>query len=288
MSRSLVLIIAVLLAGCVPKTYREAQSTTESRVAMMGTRQAVLEQSLDEQKEKLEQLQDALRARGRSEAEALENLEQVADRLRVIRGDIEEIKFALEDLQRDFKGYIEQQERRQLHDEIRLKQIEKALGLTPPPLPELDPEKLIPGTDEGDGAADVEELDGDALPETAGGKLERAIAEMEKGRQGVARFILERALEDHQGHALEAEMRYRVGETFANEEAWARAANAFDQVVTNHPKSSWASWSMLRTAEAFLEIGQRDAANLFFEDTMRLYPKTEAAEEARAKLRELR
>ncbi|TVQ91704.1 MAG: hypothetical protein EA397_08855 [Deltaproteobacteria bacterium] len=285
MSRTLVLLLSFGV-GCVPKTYQEAQSATESRVAMMSNRQAVFEQSLEEQSDKLDQLHDALRARGRSEAEALENLEQVADRLRTIRGDIEGLRFGLEDLQRDVRDYMKQQERRQLHDELRLKQIERALGLTAPPLPELDPEDLLDGLTDDEPDED-ETPDAASLPESAGGKLERAIEEMQKGRQGVARFVLERGVEEHAGHALEAEMRYRIGETYANEKSWIRAANAFDQVVTNHPKSSWAAWSMLRTGEAFLELGRRDGAILFFEDTVRLYPKSEAATEAKAKLEKL-
>lgn len=276
------LIIALLLVGCVPKTYREAQTSTESKVTVMSTRQAVLEQSLDEQIRKLDQLQEALRARGQSEAQALENLEQVDDRLRELQGQIEDVRFAVEDLQVAFRGYIEQQERRQLHDEQRLRQIEEALSLKPPPLPELDPEQSVPGVESD------EETSDQALPPTAQGKLERAIAEMEAGRQGVARFLLRRAIELHPDDPILDELRYRLGETWSNEEQWARAASAFDRVVTDHPKSKWASWSMLRTGEAFLELGQRDGAILFFEDTMNYYPKSEAAEQARAKLKELK
>jgi TolA-binding protein len=279
---SRILLAAVVLIGCVPKSYQEAQTTTESRVTVMTTRQALLEQSLDEQIRKLEQVQTALRARGQSEAEALQNLEQVADRLRAIQGQAEESRFQLEDLQRDFRGYIEQQERRQLHDEIRLREIEKSLRLPTPPLPELDPAKAVPGTDTAEPTLDA------ALPPTAKGKLEKAVAEMQEGRQGVARFLLQRAIELHPDDALQSELRYRLGETWANEGQWARAASAFDQVVSNYPKSTWAPWAMLRTGEAFLQLGQRDGATLFFEDTIRLYPKSEAATEAKAKLKEVK
>lgn len=275
------ILVPLLLVGCVPKTFREAQSTTESRVTVMATRQGVLEQGIDEQQRKLDQLQAALRARGQSEAEALQNLEQVADRLRGIQGEIEELRFGLEDLQRDFRRYTEQQERRQLHDEARLRQIEQALRLTPPPPPDLDPQVALPGTDP---AATTD----DALPSTAKGKLDKAIAEMEAGRQGVARFLLMRAVELHPDDPLLAEIRYRVGETWANERQWARAASAFDQVVSSHSKSPWAAWSMLRTGEAFLELGQRDGAILFLEDTIRLYPKSEAANEAKNRLKDLK
>lgn len=284
MQRTLILLPALLglCLGCVPKSYREAQATTESRVTVLGTRQAVVEQGLDEQSRKLDQIQAALRARGQSEAEALENLEQVADRLRAIQGEIEDVRFALEDLQRDFRGYVEQQERRQLHDEARLRQIEQALRLTPPPLPELDPAASVPGTESAEASTD------DALPPTAKGKLDKAVAEMEAGRQAVARFLLQRAVELHPDDPNIAEIRYRIGETWANERQWARAASAFDQVVTNHPRSPWASWSMLRTGEAFSELGQREGAVMFLEDTIKLYPRSEAATEAKAKLKELR
>jgi TolA-binding protein len=275
------ILVPLLVLGCVPKTYREAQSTTESRVTVLSTRQGLLEQGLDEQQRKLDQLQAAVRARGQSEAEALQNLEQVADRLRGIQGEIEEIRFGLEDLQRDFRRYTEQQERRQLHDEVRLRQIEQALRLTPPPPPDLDPQAAPPGTEP---AATTD----DALPPTAKGKLDKAIAEMEAGRQGVARFLLTRAIELHPDDPLLAELRYRVGETWGNERQWVRAVSAFDQVVSNHSKSPWAPWAMLRTGEAFVELGRRDGAVMFLEDTIRLYPKSEAAAEAKTKLRDLK
>ena len=282
--RAPVPVVCALLVGaaCVPKAYRDAQATTEPRVTVLGTRQAVLEQNLDEQQRKLDQIQAAIRARGQSEAEALQNLEQVSDRMRGLQGEIENLRFALEDLQRDFRGYVEQQERRQLHDEARLRQIETALRLTPPPLPNLQAGTDVPGTDTSIPSTD------DALPPDAKGKLDKAIAEMESGRQAVARFLLERAIALHPDDPLLPELRYRLGETWANEKQWARAASAFDQVVTNHPKSTWAAWSMLRTAEAFLELGQRDGAVLFFEDTIRLYPKSDAATEAKTRLRDLK
>jgi TolA-binding protein len=58
----------------------------------------------------------------------------------------------------------------------------------------------------------------------------------------------------------------------------------FQEVIDKHKSSPWAAYAMLRQGECFEAQGQKDNARLFYEDVVRLYPKSKAAKEAKAKL----
>ena len=52
-------------------------------------------------------------------------------------------------------------------------------------------------------------------------------------------------------------------------------------VVDTFGDTDWASLAMLRQGECFAAKGQKENAKLFYEEVLRLYPKSEAATEAR-------
>lgn len=278
------LLIVVLLAGCVPKQVKEVQTATAGQVSVMGTRQAVLEQALNDSEKKLDQVQASLRVIGQDKGDLLQSLDQASSSVRSLRGELETQRFALEDLRQQFDAYIAQQEARQLYDEARLAQIEKALGIKPPPRPTAGAGPDL-GGGEGTGGSGENTVE---LPPTAQAKLDRAIEEMKAGRQGTARYILEQTVAAHEGSGLIAEVRYRIGETWSNAGNWTKAARAYQVVVDKHGRTEWAAWSMLRQGEAFEALGNVDGAKLFYEDVQRLYPKTDAAKEAKDKISALR
>jgi len=285
MSRMAPLVLLVLVTGCVPKQVKESQTAAAAQISVLGTRQAVLEKALEESEQELSQVQASLRVIGRDKGDLLQALDRADDQVRGLRGEIETLQFQVDDLQEQVDSYTQAQEARQLWDEARLKQVEKSLGLTPPPKPDLDGEDTgLPGPEgEGDGEGEG----GLELPPTAQGKLDRAIDEMRAGRQGVARFILDRILEQHEGSGLAAEVRYRIGETWSNEENWGRAARAYQVVVDKHASSEWAAWAMFRQGEAFESMGNPDGARIFYEDVQREYPDSEAARDAKERMAEL-
>jgi TolA-binding protein len=270
------------LCGCVPPKVKEAQVATDASVTLLAQRQAVVEQSALEAEKKLEQVQATLRLLGKDKGDLMQALDEASDQVRAVRGEMENLRFELEDLRKAMDAYTVQQETRQLHDELRLKAVERALGLPTPPAP-----GLAAAATTGAGTEKSPEPT-EELPKTAGGLLERAVGEMQAGRQGAARFLLDKAAADHPQDPLVPEIRYRIGETYANEKKWGQSAQAFERVVSSHPKSTWAPWAMLRQGEAFEQLGQKDGAVVFFEDLVRLHPRSEAAEEARKKLKTLR
>ena len=309
MSRSeAVLFAAVLLApGCAWITQNHAATAEYSRqVDIVSLRAAELEEQLAEADKRIAQLEETVRLHGQQEATRLENLDQVNTEINRLRGQIEEVRFQLEEMQRFLDDGAIERERRMLHAERRLGELEKFLRVKPPP-PPTDEELGIaragdPGSATGDGSAGTGTgQPGDGALATGGGaggtgepevvtpataeeKLELAVEHMSAGRQGVARALLEKALEEHPGAAETAEIRYRIGETWFNEGDYKKAITAWKGVTDNHDKSEWASWAMLRQGEAFEKLGNADGAKLFWEGVVDKYPRTQAAKEAKQKL----
>ena len=65
------------------------------------------------------------------------------------------------------------------------------------------------------------------------------------------------------------------------------AITEYDRVLINYPKSFKLAAARLKKAEALLELNQRSSASREFREVVRLYPGTQEARRAQAKLREL-
>jgi TolA-binding protein len=275
----LVACVAVWCSGCLTAN---AGATRELHASASAAqlRVAQVEALLAESEQRLVQVEEALRAQGRSQADRLQNIEQVVDEMTRLRGEIEVLRFQVSELTRSVEAAQLAQERRQLHDESRLAQVEAYLGVTPPP-PPTDAELGV--TADGVGLAGSQvAVD---VPPTAAEKLAVAKDHMTAGRHGVARAVLKRGIDEHTGAPEMAEMRYRFAETFFNERSWKSAANAFQRVTDNHASDDWACWSMLRIGECFEQLAQPSAAKLFFEGAAEgRCGRSGAAAEAKRKL----
>lgn len=292
-----------LLAGCPHPATLGASAELQAGYTSAQQRAALAEAAVADLTERLETLEEILREQGLGSGGGLRSLDDVAQEVAEIRGRLEELGFGIRTLTADFTQYQMDQERRQLHDEARLRQLEQMLGLEPPPPPRID---LGDGTgdggeaptdaetDEGSGTSSPDEgpphaiggLDSaeDPAPTDLAGRLRLAEARMEDGNEAAARAILEALLPDAEGDPLEAEVHYRVAETWFNEGSFKRAAKRFQVVLDEHGKSAWAPWSMLRIGECFVEMGRADAGAAFFEGVKTKFPGTDAAREAAKKL----
>ncbi len=291
------LLLALLAAG--PASAGDPSAEYARQVSTAQVRLAQLEALLVEAELRIEQLEEVIRQQGRSEQSRLENLDQVNAEVARLRGSIEVLQFETTELKRAVRDQQLEGERRQLHAEMRLAQIEKFLAIKPPAPPtdedlglgSLDDgtDATTDGTDGADGADDGAGTDEatlpDDVPEDAAGKLELAISHMEAGRQGVARAVLRAAIEQHAGAAEMAEIRYRYAETFFNEGDHRSAISEFNKVLNNHPDSPWKCWSFFRMGEAFEALGQVDGAKAFFKGaTERECKSSDAAKKAKEKL----
>jgi TolA-binding protein len=233
----------------------------------------------------LKNLESTLRKQGRDDAERLETLDQVNDEISRLRGQIEEISFVVQDLRLLVETAVMGQERRQLHDEARLKQIEGFLSISAPPMPEMSSSTGLEGVEDDPESVESPDQGLTDFPPEASGKLELAATHIQSGRQALARVILQKAVDDHAGAPELAEIRYRIGETWFNEKQWAKAVRAFEVVNTHHQKSNWSAWSMFRQGECFEAMGQGNNAKLFYEEVVRQHPKSDAAKQAKAMLK---
>lgn len=264
------------------------------QVTTANLRAAQLEQQLVEAAARIEQLEEFVRTQGRSQAAKLENLDQVNAEVTRLRGEIEVLSHGLQTLQTEVGAQQLSQERRQMHDENRLRQIEEFLAIQPPPPPTNADLGLEEGAEEtpldptrtGFDPVPKPDPQQPEVPTTAKELLETARKHMEEGRSAVARALLTRGKKDYADAPELAEISYRLAETHFNDENWGKAALAFKGVIDNHPTSTWAPWAMLRQGECFAGLGQNDNARLFFDGVVQRYPKSDAAKEAKKKLAE--
>jgi len=258
------------------------------QVTTVQMRSAELEDLLAEARDRLSQLEEALRAQGQSEADRAQSLDAVSADLTALRGRVEVLEFKWNELQAALASDRLASERRMLHAEARLRQVEGALGLRPPP-PPTDAELGLTSSEGGAASASAPppapapESGGAELPADAAGRLDVAIEAMKQSRPLVARAILKRTIDELGGAPELDEVRYRYAETFFNAGEYARSVSEFQSVVTHHPKSEWACWSYLRQGEAFDKLGK--SGKPFYQGaTEGACARSAAAKEAKKKL----
>lgn len=287
---SLLLVVGLSpLSGCWFTQNQSATGEYARQVMVAQTRAAAVETSLAATEQRLEQLEETLRAQGASQAKRLENLDEVNREVNRLRGEIEVMRFELDELKRAWDDSSMDFERRQLHDELRLQQVERLLGVKPPPPPSIDGTTPCspgapgcpPATAEVPGPTEAEA----PIPETLEGKLTLAVEHMKEGRGAAARVVLDQAIKAHPSDPRVAEARYRIGESWLNESNWGKAVNSFQAVVDNHPRSDWAAWAMLGQGDAFAGKGEPANARLFYDEVVKLYKTSEAAKEAKKRPR---
>ncbi len=281
-------MVVLYLLGCFAPHNAAATAEYARQVTTANLRVAQLEQQLVHAETRIEQLEEFVRAQGRSQATKMENLDQVNAEVTRLRGLLEVLQYEVEQLRQNGASQQVEQERRQLHDERRLAKLEAFLGVQPPPPP--TDEELGLTTEQPEAEGEPAEQEGEPpdtteVPPTAAGKLALAKEHMEAGRQRVARAILQRALEAHPDAPERDEIAYRLAETYFEEKAYSKAALAFKRVLDDAPRSPWASWAMLRQGDCFQGLGQADNARLFYDGVIQRFPRSDAAKEAEARLR---
>lgn len=300
--RAFVILLLAPLSGCAWITQNQAATAEYSRqVMVVSARAAEVEAELADAEARIAQLEEAVRRLGHTESERLETIDQVNAEITSLRGKIEEVTFHVQETQRFLDDQTIERERRMLHAERRLSELEKYLKVKPPP-PPTDAELGIartgdpgttptPGTDPTvpTGTQVPPPVVEDPAPATADAALELAVEHMKAGRQAVARIVLQKAIEAHPGAPETPELLYRIAETYFNEgptdaAAYKTAVKSFDDVVQKYPKSEWAPWAMFRQGDAFESLGQRENAKLFWQSVVDRYPKSTAAKEAKVKL----
>jgi len=311
-----------LILGC-PKD-RTGLSETAMMVKN-GNEVEMLMLKVDEIERRISQIEEVTRSRGKQDIMKMENFEEVRIEIANIRGEMEKMEFHFEELETQSISQSTDTTFRLTWLEDRTDSLENTLGLatpepqdptsnnstedvsTPdeayrPPLlqdveqTEMDNsivEKVNKSTEESSKSPEShtptaqkeKPEDKKEPPLSATELLKLAESHLLKGREEAAEAVLKRILKEHQGSKNEIEVYYRLAEASFNQKEFKEAAQRFQAVIDENPKSQWAAWALLRQGECFEEMDQPENAKIFYQDVINGYPKSKAAREAKEKLK---
>lgn len=307
----LVLLTFGTFFGC-PKD-RTGLSGTEDLVQSINEVESLV-LKMNEVEQRISKIENVTRARGQDEILKLESLDQVRVEVANMRGEMERMQFQMGQMNDTVKSQQEDAQFRLDWLEQRAVQIENALGVVAPqpgevvsvnPVdpsinqpPSLGPDdQIIDADSQNESASDTNE--GTEQPKrstattnettesavTAESLLQLAKDHLVAGREAAAEAVLNRILTEFPRSSIEPEVRYRLAEAAFNSKQYAESARRFQDVLNRFPTSSFASWSLLRQGECFEAMGQKENAEIFYNDVIAEYPKSKAAKEAKTKLK---
>jgi len=271
------------LAGCAAHANRSADVDLQRAFDVTAQRAALAEAAVAELTERLDVISGQLQRQGLMDASEGASLDELQREMGSIRGQLEEMQFALQTLQGDLEAMVESTDRRAAATDARLAQIESMLGVTPPsvfsvPEPEISP-------DEGEGETAQPEPAEDPAPVDLPGRLALGRERLDAGQAVAAQAILDSVVEQMkaEGHPGIDEAIYFQGEALRAQSKWKEAARVFRMITEEYPSSSWSSWAMLRIGDCFEGMGRSEAAQTFYDGVIRNYPASEAATEAKTR-----
>lgn len=289
-------LLLPLLGGCILD--RTGQSATEIYRRELQTHAAhlqTLDTALDKADARVAQLEELTRARGQDEIMKMENMDQLREEVARLRGELEVLNHDWQQGSKAREAHTTDVQYRLDWLESRAGQLEKSLGLKTPPPPNaagVTATTGATGATTGTGTADPGTApDPAANPVTTeeaatdpDSLLKLAEEHLAGGREEAAEAVLNRFLKEYPSHERADEAHYRLAEAKFNARDYPGAVIAFQRVIDDYKSSPWAPWAMLRQGECFEAQGQKSNAKLFYEDTIRLYPKSKAAKDAKEKL----
>ncbi len=295
-------LLGAVLPGVACVLDRTGQSASESwhrEMLLQRTRTDNLEVQFADVEARIDQLEELTRARGQEEIMRMETLDQVRTEVANIRGEVEVLSHNVNQELDQGQARGDDAAFRLAWLEARADQLEASLGLEPPPAPEIVTDEGgdtgSAGGDDTGTTGDTEQAtdeggegsgDGTATPAVDDPDAAMKLAEehLQAGRAKAADAVLARFIETWPDNARIAEARYRYAEAAFNAGQYQAAVLRFQEVIDRHKDSPWAPWAMLRQGECFDKQGQGDNARLFYEDVVRIWPKSKAAKEARGRL----
>jgi len=285
------------LAGCWVTGNQTATAGYAKQVATATLRVAQMEERLKNTEASQRDLEGRVLAQGREGIGAVEQLDQIQSEIGRLRGEFEVVNFQLSEMKQNFDSLTMDREVRQLHAELRLKQLEAFLGVRPPVAPSKEAVAEARNNDTPQETADVEETEDAAqdAPEEKENdgsqgptdKIKKALKHIDNGRYRVARALLEKLIRDFPEDVRQPKFRFHLAESYLKEGNSAKAVGEFQKVIDGYPASDWAAWSMVRQGDSFAAMEQSENAVLFYEEVLRMFPDSEAADEAKRLRRDM-
>jgi tol-pal system protein YbgF len=268
----------MLLLGCVlDRTGQSATERMHQQLRDHDQRVAQLETTSTDLLRRISQMEEVTRSLGQDQLTRLETMESLRTEVASLRGQ-------LDVLQHDFgvtrdagAGFQTDADSRLGTVEERIQNLENKLGIKAPEAgskPTPNPEVPV---------AAPAPAPAPTTPEEVFALIEKNI---EGGDTAAARVVAQTFIQDNPKSDRVPEAYYRIAAAWQKEGAYKDAAAAYQLVVDKYKDTSWTPWAMLRQGECFAALGRRDAAEIFWNDVVRSYPKSKAAKEAKTRLAE--
>lgn len=299
-----ILIPGLLLSGCV---------TLEERLVVLEERNFELEQRIDKQQSKsdeglariesrLESMNGQLDSLTKTEDEKdqdlrgrmaglNENLNQIREEIRYLRGGFEEKEHTLKQQLETAKETETQQGGRMgrveeitFENKDRLSRIEQYLNLEaskqgvskPEPAPKSEPTPKPTPKPEPLVKKKPTEKD---IYQSAKAAFDKG--DIDGARQGFQDFL---GKYPKSGNADNAQ--FWIGETYYREKWYEKAILEYQKVIENYPKGNKIQASLLKQGLAFFNLGDKTNSRLILRELVSKYPKSNEAKIAKRKLKE--
>ncbi len=317
--RALLILVAAatLLGGCVDRTGRSRTYMLTDKVDNTWERTRDIEKDLGHERGRIDSIQDrAAQARKRL-ADSGATLETFLDELTSLRGEIATLQHSIEESGR----FSEDLDLRLMGLEMQLAHMQQVLEVPPMPAPaplrspapadpEVDPEldptaepqPLEDAPAEPAPVADApnEPTPGDTSVEPGEGadptkaEFDAAVAMVQARKWEEAGAKLQSFLRRNKKSEYALEAQYLIGQCLFELGRYKNAITEFQKVIETEDKARrrndgpayWAPKGMFMQGLAFEELGTKqdvEAAKLFFDELLKLYP--DSAEAGRAKRR---
>lgn len=266
------------------------QSSTDAGMARIESRLESRLESMDGQLDSIGKAEDekdqALRGRL---AELHENLNQLREEIRYLRGGFEEKEHALKqklltskEAETQSINRMDRVEEATFENKDRLSRIEQYLNLeaskkgtsTPEPTPKPEP------APKPEAPAKKEPTEKDLY--------QSAKAAFDKGDFDSARQEFQSFLGKYPKSRNADNAQFWIGETYYREKWYEKAILEYQKVMENYPKGNKVPASLLKQGLAFLNYGDKANSRLILRELVSKYPKSNEANIAKQKLKEIK
>jgi tol-pal system protein YbgF len=274
-------MILNLLMACVLD--RTGQSATDQMHQELKDHDHQIDELSDittDASRRISQMEEVTRTLGRDQLDRLETMDALRTEVAALRGTVDEIQHDYTANREAGTTFQTDTDARILYLEARVASLEQKLGIKPPP-PGSD---VASNTSPEGGTSNTLTPPAPAAPSTPDEIFTLIQKNIEDGQTQAARVVAQDFITQNPKSERVSEAYYRIAQAWQKEGQFKDAAAAYQLVVDKYKDSPWAPWAMLRQGECFESLGRKDAAKVFWEDLVRLYPKSKPAKEAKAKL----
>jgi len=267
------LLFALLASACWVPVERGRQM--EARIQRLEGESELSSRQLDEQRAVVRQRVAAADAKIAEVQKKLDELNAVAHRsgadLAVqqdrLQEEVARLRGLLEEATHQFEGLQQQLNQQKSDTDARFAALKGAGAL-----------------DEYEAKKKIQDM---KLPSDKGDFFALAQSEESKGERSVARELYDEFAKKWPNDPRSADAHFRIGEILFGDKRYREAILEYGKVAQDFPRSDKAPDALLRTGESMLDLDLKEDAKGLFQEVIKRYPHTTAAQRARARLAEL-